>query len=288
MPLHAIAGTFRIIGASPDGDSIRFYPDDPDAFARARLNVRVNAAGGAQLRLEAIDALETHYTPRSAARPWHQPAGLGGGAADALLDLTGFSQIQRNADGTVTAAEPARRPGYILTRFADKYGRAVAFAYAGPRADGTEAPVFLEVPELRRSLNHLLLSAGWVYPTFYSKLFVDLRVDLARAAVAARQAGSGVWRDDGTLGGFTVTSRQQLQNDLVILPKLFRRLADYLSLDETAGVDLTGLPAFLAAQDDRLFTIPDGQATGFDNLILVKEATVTLTRPPEEIVFIEK
>jgi hypothetical protein len=32
MPLTAISGTYRIVGASPDGDSVRFYPDDPNAF----------------------------------------------------------------------------------------------------------------------------------------------------------------------------------------------------------------------------------------------------------------
>src|SRR4051812_27221756 len=99
MPLSAIPGSFRILGASPDGDSVRFYPDDPGAFAAAGLQVRTNAAGGAQLRLDAIDALETHYTPRSAPHPWHQPADLGGGAATALLDLLGFTDIQRNGGG---------------------------------------------------------------------------------------------------------------------------------------------------------------------------------------------
>ncbi|MGE5765486.1 MAG: hypothetical protein ACM3ZF_16965, partial [Mycobacterium leprae] len=229
----------------------------------------------------------THYTPRSAPQPWRQPSGLGDGAAAALLTMLGFDQVERDEHGTVTAADPDRRTGYILTRFADKYGRAVAFAFAGPRDGGTGAPVFLDVPELQHSVNHRLLSAGWVYATFYSKLFVDLRGELARVAVAARTASLGIWQDDATLSGFTLTSRQQLQDELVILPKLFRRLADYLTLDETAGVDLAGFPAFLAARDDRVFTIPDGHATGFDNLLRVEGQTVALTRRPEEVVFIE-
>ncbi|MDT2007138.1 hypothetical protein FXW78_26045 [Rhodococcus opacus] len=32
MALH-----YRILNAAPDGDSVRFYPDDPQAFARAGL-----------------------------------------------------------------------------------------------------------------------------------------------------------------------------------------------------------------------------------------------------------
>jgi endonuclease YncB( thermonuclease family) len=287
MPLSAIPGSFRILGASPDGDSVRFYPDDPGAFAAAGLTVRTNAAGGAQLRLDAIDALETHYTPRSAPHPWHQPADLGGGAATALLDLLGFTDIQRNSGGIVTAATPAECRGYILTRFADKYGRAVSFAYTGTRPEGTSKPVFLQVPELRRSLNHQLLSQGWAYPTFYSKLFLDLRDDLAATAVQARAARIGVWADDVTLRGFSVDSRDQVQDDLVILPKIFRRLADYLTLDEPTSVDLAGFLEFLAAKGDRLFTVPAGQATELDTLIRVDKQTVTLTLPPEQIVFLE-
>jgi hypothetical protein len=30
VPLSVIGGTFRIVGAAPDGDGIRFYPDDPE------------------------------------------------------------------------------------------------------------------------------------------------------------------------------------------------------------------------------------------------------------------
>ena len=65
------------------------------------------------------------------------------------------------------------------------------------------------------------------------------------------------------------------------MPKLFRRLAEYLTLDETGKVSLTGFPAFLAAHDDRLFTVPAGQATAFDTLIERKGQTLTLTLPPE-------
>ena len=287
MPLIAIPGTYRLIGASPDGDSVRFYPDVPTAFADAGLKVKVNAAGGAQLRLDAIDALETHYTPPGAPHPWHQPVALGGGAADALLDLLGFTDVQRDERNIVTSATPAQTPGYILTRFADKYGRAVAFAYAGRRRGGTDKPVYLAVPELTRSVNYQLLSDGWTYPTFYSKLYVDLRTALAEAAIAARQAGKGVWEHDGTLPGFRLRSRGQLTDQLVILPKLFRRLAEYLTLDAPKNVSLAGFPAFLQAGNDQLYTVPAGQATQLDTLVERRGQTLRLLLPPEQIVFIE-
>jgi hypothetical protein len=45
--------------------------------------------------------------------------------------------VRRDEHGIVVAAEPAQRPGYILIRCADRYGRAVVFAFAGQRPDGT-------------------------------------------------------------------------------------------------------------------------------------------------------
>ena len=101
------------------------------------------------------------------------------------------------------------------------------------------------------------------------------------------KAGKGVRAEDATLAGFTLRSRIQLTDQLVILPKLFRRLAEYLALDGTGKVSLAGFPAFLVAHDDRLFTVPAGQATSLDTLIIRRGQTLTLALPPEQIVFIE-
>lgn len=285
-----VRGSYRVVGASPDGDSVRFTPDDRNAWTAAGITARVNASGGAQLRLDAIDALETHYTPRGGTR-WQQPGALAGAAADRLLSLLGFTDVARTADGTVTSAKPDTRPGFVLTRFADKYGRPVALAFPdgpGPGAGQSDgSSVWLDPAGLGASVNSQLLTEGLVYPTFYSRLYVDLRAALAEQAVVARVAGLGVWADDVTNAGFTVLSREQLEQHLVVLPKLFRRLADYLSLQPAGDVDLAGFPAFLAARDDRLFTVPDGHATSLDTLVTVAGPDVALTVPPERIVFLE-
>ncbi|QYN23494.1 nuclease [Amycolatopsis sp. DSM 110486] len=288
MPLTLIKGTFQLLGAAPDGDSVRFYPDDPSATKKAGLRVRLNSRGGMQLRLDAIDALETHYRPRGG-EMLHQPAGLGDAAADRLVSLLGFTSVTRDEGGVVTAAKPEKVAGHILTRFADKYGRAVAFAFPGQRpgrsVDGSE--VFLDAKTVKNSVNFQLISEGLTYPTFYSLLYVDLRQALADAASSARASGSGVWATDVTTEGFRLRSRAQLQDELVLLPKLFRRLADYLALDETGGVSLAGFAHFLDTRDDRLFTVPDGQSTELATLVEVKRQTVKLVVPPERIVFVE-
>lgn len=75
----------------------------------------------------------------------------------------------------------------------------------------------------------------------------------------------------------------------MILPKLFRRIAEYLALEaDQTSVDLAQFPGFLAAHADALFTVPDGHATTLDTLVEVTGQTVRLTVPPERIVFAEK
>jgi endonuclease YncB( thermonuclease family) len=287
MPMTLIKGEYRVVGAAPDGDSIRFYPDAADAWERAGLNVRPNAAGGAQLRLEGIDALETHYTPAVGdLRNLHQPHDLGRAAAAELLRLLGFEEVVRRDDEVATSATPATRPGHIYTRFADKYGRAVAFAYAGTTDQPDLAAVFLDAAALAGSVNQQLLASGLEYPTYYSKLFVDLRAALNGAVEEARTAGRGVWPDDVTMKGVTVDSLATLTDVAVVLPKLFRRLVDYLSINN-GDVSLAGLPAYLASRDDRLVVVSTGQITGFDNVLVVDGQTVRMTRPPEDLVFIE-
>ena len=125
MTVRYIAGVFRVVGASPDGDSVRFTPTNLDAFKDAGINVRANSTGEVQLRLDAIDALEMHYTPLHGLL-WEQPIEFALGAAEALLDMIGFSDVVRDDRKYVTSATPDQTPGYILTQFADKYGRAVA------------------------------------------------------------------------------------------------------------------------------------------------------------------
>src|SRR2546430_4348667 len=219
----------------------------------------------------------------------HQPAALGQGAGSALLTHLGFTAVSRDQHGTVTSATPTQVPGYIMTRFADKYGRAVAFAFAGtpPESVSDGALTFLDVKHMRASANYLLLDSGLVYPTFYSLLYVDLRRAMAKAAVKARKAGLGVWASDVTRVGFELISRKQLQDDLVILPKIFRRLIDYLGLDETGGASLAGFAHYLDTRDDRLFTVPDGHSTEFATLATVTGQHLALTRDPEDIIFIE-
>ena len=286
MPLSLIRGRFRILNTEPDGDSVRFVPRDPDAFFRLGVKAKLGSGGAAQLRLDAIDALETHYTPRvPGGSVHHQPLEFADAAAGHLLGLLGFTDVERDGQ-RVTAATPAETDGYLLTRFADKYGRPVGFAFAGTPDEADLSSVFLRADRLRSSVNYQLMADGLVYPTYYSKLYVDLRDALTAAATSARDAGIGLWPKDTTRTGTTIDGADTLTDHAVVMPKLFRRLTDYLALG-AGDLGLDQFPAYLATQDDRVFVLSERRQTGFDNLITVQGQTVTLTKAAEDLVFLE-
>lgn len=286
MSLRLIKGQYRILHSQPDGDSVHFFPDDTEAFAKLGMKAHLSPAGSVQLRLDAIDALETHYTPRAhGGFTQHQPLALAHAPADRLLALLGFTDVKRERE-TITSATPDQTPGHILTRFADKYGRPVAFAYAGAADQPDLGQVHVTTPMLRDSVNHQLLAEGLVYPTFYSKLYPDLRAELTAAAQAARKKGNGVWAGDATTSGATITSLADLDDHVVILPKMFRRLVDYLALG-AGDVSLDRFTSFLATKNDRLYVISEAHATGLDTITAVAGQKLRLTHPPEDLIFLE-
>lgn len=285
MPLRLVRGRFRVQGSEPDGDSVKFLPDDRAALAVAAPGVHLGAGGGAQLRLDAIDALETHYSPPAGQRT-HQPSGLAHAAADSLLAQLGFTHVER-AGETITASEPAETPGHILTRFADTHGRPVAVVFAGDPTEPDGTLVHLDPDRLTTSANHRLLADGLAYPTYYSRLYPDLREALTTAVAQARAARTGIWALDATTSGVTIDLPTTLAESAVILPKLFRRLVDYLALG-AEDLALDGFLAFLSVREDRLFILSTRHATGLDTIVEVTGQTVRLTRPPEDLVFIEQ
>lgn len=290
MPLILIKGTFSIQGTAPDGDSVRFIPNNPPLWQRLENRVRPNRSGGVQLRLDAIDALETHFQPRIGnLSTQRQPEQFGSKAADRLLDLLGFDSttVVRGRGEVIQQANPSTVTGYILTRFADTYGRAIAFTFTGEFDEPDGALVFVTSKFLEQSANYQLVAEGLVYPTFYSKLYVDLRRTLTAAAKAARSSQLGLWAEDVTNRGFELESLQTITEEVVILPKLFRRLIGYLAINDNS-VDLSGFIAYLKGNDDRVLVLSEGRITGLDNLVEVNGQTLRLIEEPENLVFIEK
>lgn len=287
VSLTLIAGHYEILRAAPDGDSVKFYPAhraDWNALGR-RARIRSNRRGGAQLRLEGIDALETHYAPGNGTLgTLHQPLDLARGAAAGLVEWLGFTHVRRNERDTVTHAEPARVQGYILARAADKYGRCVAFAFRGNPPGKTGDRVPLDDTLLRRSLNHDLLERGLVYPTYYAPLHASLRSGLTRAVRAAQAAHRGVWAHDRTRAGLVVGSLEQVQSDAYIMPKLFRRLTDYF--EQNGGTQLDRFASYLSAHPDAVRVISTDEVVTLDRLVQVDGQRVRLLSPIDDLMFL--
>ncbi|CCK25702.1 hypothetical protein BN159_1323 [Streptomyces davaonensis JCM 4913] len=282
MPMLLIQGSFHVKNTQPDGDTVHFVADNLDdwSLVGGKNPVQLTGADHAKLRLEGIDALETHYHGE------HQPLKHGHAAADELLKWLGFTNVQRDANESVTASTPASTPGYILTRGADLFGRVIALVGRGspPGTSGTEISV--GVPELKKTANHHLASVGLVYPTFYRSLFKDLRVELTQVAQQAQTAGKGLWPDDVTTSGVKITGLSSITDDAVIVPKLFRRLVDYLKLD----MSLTCFPAYLAGKEDLVTVLSTGERfSGMHNVVEITNSnTLRMTHPIHDLLFDEK
>ncbi|NUL04758.1 nuclease [Streptomyces lunaelactis] len=286
MPMLLIKGSFQVIGTQPDGDTVHFTPDNPAEWdlVGGIHEVKRNASGRGKLRLDAVDALETHYSRTGPVV--HQPLPFAHAARDELLTWLGFTDVQRQPNETVTATTPESVPGWILTRSADIGGRCIALVGRGEHPDTSGTEIFVDVPLLKTTANHHLLTAGLAYPTYYRNLFPDLRAELTAAVHLAQAApAKGLWPKDVTTRGATITGMSSLTTDVVILPKLFRRLVDYLNLGDP---DLAGFPAFLAQAKDRYFILSAGHFTiGLDEVVKVINSKVQMTHPAEDLIFEE-
>ena len=278
MPFHIIKGTFHVTGYSPDGDSVRFKANNVANWnLLAGPPAKRNARDHVQLRLEAIDTLETHFQNA------HQPLELAERALESLLDLLGIADVEWNDHRTQIVQASDGTAGYILSRIVEPNRRPVSFVFAGdaPEADGSS--VFVDVSRVRESVNYKQTTSGMAYVTYYEGLFPDLRNAFTAAAHEARQASRGVYALDRTNAGFVVNGLQSLEEEHVILPKLFRRLAAYLE----GGGSVAGFKHHLADLAERVFIISTAHATHFDTVVKVDAAssTVRMTQPPDNLIF---
>lgn len=277
MPFQIIRGTYHVVGYSPDGDSIRFKADDNALWSRlSGPPVKINGRGHAQLRLEGIDTLETHF-----GLGLHQPLPHALSAVEQLLADLDIRNVDWSEDRSVVTSADDGVHGFILARAVEDNRRPVSFAFRGnPPGDGGSS-IHFDSDLLRDSVNFRQIARGLAYPTYYRGLFSDLRRTLTAATEDARQQRLGVWQDDRTLSGFEVPSLSAVTDDHVILPKLFRRIADFLS----GGGSIHGFRGYLAALIEPVLHIPNAHSTHFDTFVEVDGIEVRMTVPPEELIF---
>lgn len=274
-------------GPEPDGDTIKFQPDTKalveglprPSGRRPDLNSR-----GISVRLEGIDALETHFSES------HQELAGANAARDELLRLLGFTGVTFFPDlpNKIQSADQDEIHGHVLSNGIDANGRLIGFVYAGehPGPDGTAE--FVDEALLDRSVNAQLLATGHAYPAFYSTLPAALRIHLAGVSQAARAARSaaGLWpRSTADPDGAAEVSDLAGLESLVIWPKLFRRIVPYLS----AGfLDFDQFDAWLRAdpvhRDDAIFLLNRLEPGNLHDVVRGVGHTIQLTVWPEDFV----
>lgn len=277
-----IKGSFVIVDKSPDGDSVRFRPDDATLFKQLKRSYRIEPSkdGTVQLRFEAIDAPELHYQGKG------QP--LGREARDFLLNELGFSAYIYNNNDTITDAVPREIRGGILSNSAETNGRPVSYVFLesdlSSYQDGER--VRLDDMLLAKSLNVKVLQAGMAYYTVYSSQSESQRAFMQSIAEQAKDASLGVWAVDKT-SEFTLNGLEDVEENQLILPKLYRRCVSYLR-ERDKGFSGTLRDWLLAdpKRDDEILL--GSRKTNLSNLLQIEGTTVRVLFDPLEAVFLEK
>lgn len=285
-----IRGHLVVKGYQPDGDSIRFRPDNAQAFADIHRGFRVRPSkkdGSVQLRLDGMDAPETHYG--TAAQRY------GNESRDALLKWLGF-EVAFGQDGkTVSDSKPLEVGAVILTKGADVHGRPIAYCFRRkdiPEEDGNVCE--LSELYLQLSVNSWMVSQGYAYALSYSSTPLGIRQALRQAAKEARSADKGFWPLDET-ELFALDDQDSIGPEgALIFPKLFRRCTDFLKAVGKAGpgYDLGDWLRENPNQDDELFI--EAESPGnmmtlrLSSLLEQRNSKVAVNADMLDVVFIEK
>jgi Staphylococcal nuclease homologue len=277
-----IKGSFVIIDKSPDGDSVRFRPDNSALFKQLKRSYRIEASkdGTVQLRFEAIDAPELHYQGKE------QP--LGREARDFLLSHMGFSDYLYDDNDTITDAVPKEIRGGILSNSAEANGRPVSYAFLesdlATYNDGER--ITLDDTLLAKSMNTKVLQAGMVYYTVYSSQPQSQQAFMRGIAQQAKDANLGIWAVDKT-SEFMLNTVEDVTHNQLILPKLFRRCIVYLR-ERDKGFAGTLHDWLLANPDSDDEILLGTRKTRLSSVIESNGTTVKVLFDPLEAVFLEK
>lgn len=293
MPYRVVKGEFHLfyqgrvrVGSQPDGDSVWFKPNKPkhleDLDGRS---AEFNKGGFAQLRFEAIDALELHF------KGARQELDASVAARGFTLRHLGFGNVEYSGgEGlAVRIASPHPRPGYILTKAIDPYGRPVSFVFDGGtnRVDGSD--IFMNLAMLNRTVNATLARSGNAYPSFYIGLPVDLRNRVRTLVDSARNRPQprGMWSKDKTMKSTRVSDLESLEA-LVIWPKLFRRLVTYFKEGHDGLSDFDSWIHDDPERDDALWIVSEGRLGNLHDTYAVSGNELAMTYSPDDLVVVPR
>lgn len=291
MPYKLVKGKFflfyeskkkRHVGSQPDGDSVWFKPDKPNALKNIEgRSAKRNKGGFTQLRFEAIDALETHFQAK------HQNMENALNARDYNLQKLSFRQVNYSGAKklSVKNATPHPTEGYILTRAIDPYGRPVSFVFKGKAKQPNGADVFVDVPMLNKSVNAILAKNGNAYPSFYTGLPTDLRNRIKKLVKDAK--GRKMWKEDKSQKGLKVRNLNDLEK-AVLFPKLFRRLVSFF---KSGKKDIKEFETWLRddeTRDDKLWIISKAEFANMHDVIKITGKTIKMLFAPDDLIIVPR
>lgn len=274
---EVIAGTFHVKGFSPDGDSIRFQAKDQSHWEFFTWKGDAAAKKGdkrKQLRVESIDALETHY------EGYHQPRTFALAALESLLEMVDIKNVIYSLSQTKIVDADDGKSGFIASASIDPFGRPVSYLF--PKSANLTDGAIMDSNSLpiEDSLNFELAREGLVYPTFYigtDRAFAEkIRAVVARA----RKTKRGIWSIDRT-SDFTLYDIRTLQEDILLVPKLFRRLVKFFDNNSDFGM----LSDYMKRQKDKLELWDGTKRDSLADLMKISGRRIQLKTPPEDILF---
>ncbi len=279
MPQYKIvAGTFHVKGFQPDGDSIRFQANKQENWDFFEWETpALKASKKKQLRVESIDALETHY------EGYHQPRPFALAALESLLELLNIKSVTYSLSVTQIVDADDGKAGFIASATTDNFGRPVSYLFPkntklndGDVMDSAALPI-------EDSINFQLAREGLVYPTFYTttdRIFAEkIRAVVARA----RKTKRGIWSIDKT-PDFTLLDIRALQEDILLMPKLFRRLVGFFDNYSDFGK----LEEYMKKQRDNLVLWDGTKKKSMADLMKITGRRIQMTTPVEDILFSPK
>jgi len=298
-----------------DGDTLRAEIITPSDWERFLGPARRDTQGRVWIRLLGLDAPETHF-PNAPSGLRHQPPQYGQYANDCLMEALGVTasfddgsvyalyrptphpSALRSSNGPThdsVGLHSHASPRYLIAEChgVDRYGRVLAILWRGNQPDVALAPP--RPPALCSSVNVALLAQGAAYPDLHGSLGAQRIAEFRRACKEAQTNRLGIWIHDQSGKGVLLTEAHRLTQDVLILPRLYRRMAAFLqdseahhegahfSLSERERALRNGFRDFLGHMDQPLYLRSESRCALLSELISWNAPRLKLTAPIEEM-----
>jgi hypothetical protein len=272
-------------GPEPDGDSVRFKPDNRAIVNNLPWHSNVgpdfNARGLIQLRYEGIDTMETHIDGA------HQDLTFANAARNENLRKLGFKNIVffDHLPNKVKSVDVNPLPGFLLANGVESNGRLLGLVYTGPIGEPDGASIFVDHATLDASINVHLVRQGLAYVEAYDTMPIDLVRHIQGIGAEVRETGAGLFAGEhvNKIRSAQVMDLPTLES-LIMWPKLFRRLVKYFAAGFTG---LGGFDAWIRAdpvrRDDSL-RLPSGEKGNMHDTYRIDGDSLSLAFNSEELI----